>query len=349
MTEFTRRQILGAPLAAIAPRKRYSYYAPAIRSTVSEDVHWTPARPPVMKGEQFNMVIACDYAKRIYGIIGGRQAWYKDFELWPRGMSLCEGLLYVIDDPLIVALDPMTGVPVLKIEVPGYHARLNAVHVARVFGELRLTLCFDRGGDTTMSPGESVHCFRLMNGILLDPYLCTINSIHPRDACMTRAGQLLVADTFGNQVLLIDPARDELISVADEYFPNSVQELQDGWVLVCSEHGNRVIRWNPSTSERRMIFSAPIYPFNDIRMGSERIRELEVGTSDPDSDVAPARSLCAIQNAGLATLYSPNSARQRDGAILVADTDNHRVIVLRDGSIVTDVTGLNNPVNAVWL
>lgn len=349
MIEFTRRQILGAPLAAIYPKRRYSYYAPAIRSTVSKDVYWTPDRPPVMSGEHYNMVIACDYAKRIYGMVGGRQAWFKDFELWPRGMSLCEGSLYVIDGPSIVALDPMTGIPVLKIDVPGYHARINAVHVARVFGDLRLTLCFDRGGDTTMTPGESVHCFRLVDENLVDPYLCTINSIHPRDACITQAGQLLVADTFGGRALLIDPSSDKLIAVTDEYFPNSVQALQDGWVLVCSEHGNRVIIWNPWTGERRMIFSAPVYPFNDIRLGSQKIRELEVGTGDPNSDVSPARSLCAIQNVGFGTLYSPNSARQRDGAILVADTDNHRVIVLLDGRIVTEVRGLNNPVNAVWL
>jgi len=38
-----------------------------------------------------------------------------------------------------------------------------------------------------------------------------------------------------------------------------------------------------------------------------------------------------------------------DHGLLVADTDNHRVILVRSGQVVASITGFNNPTTAVML
>lgn len=341
---------LGAEAAAKPQDGPRSYYDPAARTTVpSEGIFWKPSNAPVMYGRNIDMAVASDYARRIYGFRGGRESWVLDFDDgWPRGMCVFEGALYVVKGSALLVVDPLSGEITRRIDVPGYHAPINAVHLIRLNGHVWVTLAFDRGGTETPSPGASVHCLQLIDGQLVEKYRCPFNTVHPRHAEMTDLG-LLVSDTFGGQVILVDTLVNRILAATTVYFPNSASLLPGGEVLICSEHGNRVFRWNVRTGMRSMVMSAPVAPFTDLRIDGHGLEALEILTADPKSASSPHKSKCSTESSGVDTLYSPNSAMTLNGLTLIADTDNHRVVVAREGRVITEVVGFNSPVNAVFI
>lgn len=336
-----------APGGVAQPR---SYYAPEERTTYPLfGQFWTPLNPPQVIGRPVDCVVMSDYAKRTYAFIDGNLAWIRDSaNSWPRSASIFEGNLFVVEGPQVIVINPKTGDERRRIDIPGFHAAVNAIDVRYWGGEVVVTLSFDRGGTTTWSEGESVHCLTLTAQGLEEFYRCPVNSVHPRHAEWGRLG-LIVSDTFGGAVRIVDPMTSRIVASTDVYFPNTATLLDDDTILICSEHGNRIFRWDPRNGQRFMVFSAPVWPFTNLEIDGKLFSELELNTADPQSKLNPKISKCAEEVAGEYTLYSPNSAIQNSGRVIVSDCDNHRVIVLHEGVIQTIITGFNNPVNAVFI
>lgn len=336
--------------AAATPVEPRSYYAPTKRTTFPlTGQYWKPRAKPVMTGAPVDCLVVCDYARCAYAFGDGRLKWTRDFpDSWPRAACLHEGILYMDQGPYLLALDPATGKECRRIGVPGYHAPINSVDFWSFGGEVIVTLCFDRGGSQTVTEGQSVHCLKFIDGELQEFWRCRVNSVHPRHAEYRGVG-LIVADTFGGVVEIVDPASSRVMASTEVYYPNTAKLLDGGMIQICSEHANRVFNWNPVTGEREMVMSAPVWPYIDPEVDGEIIRELELNTFDGGSPLEPQASRCAVDASGRYTLYSPNAASAQGNLVMIADCDNHRVIVMENREIITEITGFNNPVNAIFL
>lgn len=356
MLHFNRRLVLSgggaACLAGIAAATwlgrphatpRRSYYAPVERTTIMEEnPFWVPPEP-IMAGEVRDMVVASDMARRVYGFIDGRQAWALDLEWsWPRGIELFEGRLFVAFKAGLLVVDPKSGV-ILDRMPEVADVQVNGVHVWRdPAGAIGVTICTDKQGR------DAVRYYILEPAGLRLIRSGMASATNPRHAIMTEMG-LIVANTFGHVVELIDPITTKVLASTWAYYPNSVQRLDSGRVLICSEHANQVLTWQPETGRREIVFSAPISPFDDPSLSLAEIIEAEASTGDDEAGFSPSPSKAAVRSSGAATLYSPNSARLYGSDLFVADTDNHRVVLIRGGSVVTEVAGFNNPVTALLI
>lgn len=317
----------------------YSYFVPAENITigVTEEV---PLLAPTMTGTVRDMVVACDMSRRVYGFIGGAQSWMRDYPTsWPRGIDLFEGMLFIAAGDKIEVVNPKTGH--LHRVIAPQAGIINSVRVSRWNGFVWVALAFDINGV------GSVKIYK-MDNLELTLHLSNSQSAsHPRCAVVVD-GWVYVADTFGHRVYAIDIASGGgLRDTTDVYYPNTIDPVASGEVLICAEHENRVFKW--TVTSRTMVFCAPVSPFNNIAVGKDQVVTMTPATYDPASTFTPKKSLCAKESAGINTLYSPNSARYYGSNTLIADCDNHRVVVVSGGVVTTEVTGFNNPVNAVLI
>lgn len=160
---------------------------------------------------------------------------------------------------------------------------------------------------------------------------------YPRDA--TRAnGLVYVADTFGHRVAVFS-SKGRLVDSFEVFFPNSVQVVGRK-LIVAAEHQNQILEIDLDTRERRILFGCDLDVYADPNLTVEQVRAFE---SSGAAWRADRRGICEGR------LYSPNHATlYDDGTLLIADTDNHRVLVVRDGEIKTEIRNLNNPTRAAF-
>lgn len=289
------------------------------------------------------MVVACDLSKRVYGFVDGQVAWQWDDSLWSRALALFEGLVFIGTGTSIIAANPRTGYFHRVMTVPNAPSDIVGLSITEFDGDIWVVCCFDGGG-----PG-TVRGYRMQHLDLTEIFVNPIPAQYPRHAEMA-GGWIFVCETFGHRVYTVTTYGSEREST-DVYYPNYVQTLNGGaQALITAEHENRIIRWDyTATPETSLEMAAPVAPFNDPLKTKDDIIAEDAGTSDPNSPYDPKKSLCAKESAGSVTLYSPNSARLYGDDLLISDTDNHRVIIHRNGQIVTEVTGFNNPVTAVLI
>ncbi|BBT18338.1 hypothetical protein WP8S17C03_43870 [Metapseudomonas otitidis] len=154
-----------------------------------------------------------------------------------------------------------------------------------------------------------------------------------RDAIVTN-NRVYISDTFGHRVIILDRKTLKIISTRAAYFPNDLF-LIDGNVILVEEHANRLI--NVDTGE--IIFACPIWIY---MQNKSPIENIEKNIEKYNSTEKIGR--CAREFMGPNTLYSANSAIYTENTIIVADTDNHRIISIIDGNVVTELQNVNNPV-----
>jgi hypothetical protein len=326
------------------PRCLMSYYNPSIPGTLPLPVEGE-FECPVYSGERHSLVVACEHARTIYWFLDGAPSRILKTNLpatWPRALNAFDGLTFFADHNEIVVYDYLHPTEPVR-----YRQRLDplrlitSIKITSELGMVYVTVCFTGKDELNVK----VYTWTKWKFTEVDiKYL--EKAIEPRGAYYAR-GCLFVADTFGHRVYAVDTKSGEVIRNLPVYFPNTIEPAGNG-VRICAEHENRVYVWQyemPSPNNLTMEMSAPVSPYKDIQKGVEEIVRLEGGTADKNG-----LSKCAIEHVpGGFTLYSPNSATMTSKGLLVADTDNHRVILVRDNKIVTEVTGFNNPVNAVML
>lgn len=314
-----------------------SYYSPTVPGTVNI-TYGPPAQSPVYTGEQHNIAVACDLGREMYAFKAGSIAWQKSMpSSWPRALDVFEGLMLYADGQNLVVCNPATG---FVHQSYNLGAVINAVKVIRYGTTTYVSVCFDTTG------AGSVKLYTWSNMALTLAFTNPHSASNPRGAYYY-AGWMFIADTFGHRVYAVDVASGGMRNSTDVYYPNSIEPIASDKVLVCAEHENRVFEWDYyPTDVRTMLMSAPVVPYNDISKTKADIVSLESGTG-VSPGYTPPKSACAKEYAGAMTLYSPNSARITSQGLLIADTDNHRVILVRNGAVVTEITGFNNPVTAV--
>lgn len=159
---------------------------------------------------------------------------------------------------------------------------------------------------------------------------------YPRDATRSN-GLVYVADTFGHRVAIYDEKSATLVDSFEFYFPNSVQ-IVGRKMIVAAEHQNQIIEVDLDTRARKSLFGCNLGVY-----GNANATVLDVVTAQKDLRRDDGRSVCE------GVLYSPNHATlYDDGTLLIADTDNHRVLVVKNGKIKTEIRNLNNPTRAVF-
>ncbi len=165
------------------------------------------------------------------------------------------------------------------------------------------------------------------------------NAIYPRDAARYN-GKIVVADTFGHLIRVYDESTGALLKAIDSYYPNSVQLVDGGKnAIVTEEHANRVVKVDLATGEKEILYGCGIGIYSDTTATAR-----DFALNEHKYERADGKTQCAGR------LYSPNYAKlYEDGSLLIADTDNHRVIVVKGGVVVTEIKNLNNATSAVVL
>lgn len=310
-----------------------------------------PANAPVMTGIPRNMVVACDLSRVIYGFRNGVKRWQRAYpSTWPRGMDIYKEVLFVANGANIDLLCPWCGQVYRSITVPSSGGAINGLRVSESGGDTYVTLSLDATGVGT------VRIYKLtgtdQTNWALTHYLTSPQTAaYPRDAVVA-AGWCFVADTFGHRVygMALGSAGGAMRDSTDVYYPNSIDVRAANIIRICAEHENRVFDWQYDTNPdiRTMVACAPQLPFSDITKTKADIVAAESGTVDAASTFTPKKTVAAIECSGANTVYSPNSARTYGNELLIADTDNHRVVVRDATGIVTEATGFVNPVNALF-
>lgn len=332
----------------------YGYYAPSKSpkpGTVGTVLGTTG--DPVYAGESRNMAVVSDWGQRLDFFRDGALSWSKIHTgTWLRGLDVFRGLIYYAVEDYVVVRAPKDGFQICQFYLPkvvgGERKKINSLRFSTVGTDVFLTVCYDFSG------AGSVIVYRYIGGSFVSYYENPLYAASPRGAYFD--GRLVVADTFGpagdglGSVYLVNPATGARITWTNVYYPNTVEPASSGRVLICAEHENRAYEWYPVTGARVMRMSAPHALFSTLSNTSTMIKSGEAATAGP-MPPDPPKSACSVEHAGDWTLYSPNSARYgtSENEIAFADTDNNRVIVVRDGEMVVNVPGFNNPVNAVLI
>ncbi|TGX53169.1 hypothetical protein E5A73_09880 [Sphingomonas gei] len=148
---------------------------------------------------------------------------------------------------------------------------------------------------------------------------------------------LAIADTFGDRTVVQSVRDGKIIMNRSTYYANDV-EWRGDFVYVVEEHHDRVIAINILTGKSFVVLAPPIIGYWDanITLGSaprytcNSGSSLRLGASDTCS--------------GMMTLYAPNGIKLLKDGMWLADTDNSRVIFVKDGEVVSTLSGFNNPV-----
>jgi sugar lactone lactonase YvrE len=157
-----------------------------------------------------------------------------------------------------------------------------------------------------------------------------------RDALVAN-GKLYVSDTFGQRVAIFDLKTLKLIDEKRFYYPNDLFLIK-GRVMVVEEHGNRIV----DVESNNVFFSCPLWAYTQTK---KPVEEIEKQTTKYNSNEKVGR--CAREFMGQNTLYSANGAISAKKTVIVADTDNHRIIAIKNGEVVSELINTNNPVRVL--
>lgn len=301
-------------------------------------------------GEVRDIVVASDWGRRVYFFSQGSLALETVIPTsWPRAIDVLDRVVfYGVEDYLMARSFPagaILGTYALANPHQGGKKHINAIQFSRYMGKTFLTVCYDFIGP------NSVIVYEFADDKFVEFLSCPYVVSYPRGGYFTGV-KLVVADTFGpdedglGTVFMTDGITKE--TIANVYFPNTVYPMPNGNVLICAEHENRVYEGHPESGQKILHMSCGHHVFSRIENPSTHIAEFQ-GLTASHKVLHPQKSICSVEHGGPRSLYSPNSARMYGDDLLIADTDNNRVIVKRKNEIVTSVTGFNNPVTAVFV
>ncbi|WP_428086390.1 hypothetical protein [Candidatus Thioglobus sp.] len=187
------------------------------------------------------------------------------------------------------------------------------------------------------------------NKELIEVFKDPIRSFYSRHAITNGSDILFVADTFGQRVYGVDMKSNKKIFEIPSYFPNQIDLIDQDTILITEEHMNRVVSYNFKLNIFKVVASCPIQFYKNSVVTDLKTAEEKAPQFVAEKPIDYPKSLCASSEAGIKTLYSPNGARAYGkDKLLVADTDNHRIVIFEKGEVVTVIDGFNNPSDAAF-
>lgn len=295
-----------------------SYYEPGI--STQHIVYNANHLPLLFSGEHFpaDMIVASDVGTHVarYSAAGEKRWILVTYPATIRAINLEKNRLIAFAGAEKLTLDIANG-HVLKREPTGSNYLFYKKQGAYTLSGL------DEEGKGT---------------VFINKRRLPIKTSWARDA-LIHHGKLYVSDTHGQRVLIFNAKTLKLLRIRPFYFPNDLL-VAKGQVMVVEEHANRII----GVDDHTIPFSCPLWFYTQT---AKNVMFIEPQTKKLTSTDGVGR--CAREFMGPNTLYSANGAAYRDNTYVIADTDNHRVIAVRDGSVVSELLGVNNPVRVILL
>ena len=315
-----------AETLAVVVRARDSFYDPT-RGT--QHVAFDPAGDPYLTGETLPApIVVCEELSKQVKCIepDGAVRWVREFAGWPTDCAYADGFLYVVDGTTLHVITPDDGCDLTTYSFP---KPLSCVSVSAPY----LVLTFDQ-----RSPVELWRLSPDMGGVALAA--ATRMPGHYARKAIYDGRYVTVADTFWHRVFREDLATGEL-SEFHAYYPNDVQQVGPDKTLVTIEHENKVVIYDWATGRFNYVFGANFHTFSRAEP-DWAIGETEAQTAVPYGEFLISKA--AVEFSGKNTLYSPNRAvRLSENEYLISDTDNHRVVVVRSGAVVSEIHPFNTP------
>lgn len=145
---------------------------------------------------------------------------------------------------------------------------------------------------------------------------------YPRAAVDDKTRDVIwVADTFGHRVVAVDP-NDQIVHEFECSYPNDVQVLDDGRILVVAEHEDRVLIFDPDTTHAVDVLTSPFVGELSLPRADREASVWVAIDSQPNS-----RSKSSATHAGARTVYAPNGAHIVEGVMATASTDDQCVLI----------------------
>ncbi len=289
------------------------------RGTV--DVRYcTPSMPPRYAGQRLPhpFFVLSDFGQVVQKFDrGGRMLWQRKLDT-PRGMALHNGEVLVADAKDVVVLDAGSGVEKARYHQARYISAIDAF-------DDKVLLAYDEDG-----PG-TVMLYR-RTGQLLRPMTRYPQTFKHARGVALRDGVLYVADTFGHRIVKVDARSHATLDAVTSYYPNSI-ELTATSLIVAEEHLNLVTELDKNNFGRRRVIAGCLAPHGQSAQFYQQHRATELAM------------LPACQGDARQRLFSQNDAVLAGQFLFIADTDNHRVLVLKSGKHWGEMTGFNDPVN----
>lgn len=158
-----------------------------------------------------------------------------------------------------------------------------------------------------------------------------------------RGNKIAFADTFGLRTVIQSLDDGAILDQFPTYYPNDVAWRGD-FLYIAEEHHDRILAWNSISKKKFVVMAAPNPTLWDPNIGLTT-EETEYCGNDAPSPRSKSSDICA----GDFTLYAPNGFWLRKDGMFIADTDNSRVVYVKDGKAVSMLLGFNNPVSVVAL
>ncbi|MCP6699721.1 hypothetical protein [Pseudomonas donghuensis] len=314
---------------ANATEKNASYVAPALSRDESQSfyepggdthqlVYGANQLPLVFSGNDFpaDMIVASDVGTNIarYSASGQKTWMLVTYPDTVRAINLNKGVLTAYAGKQKLTIDPADGRVLEKTPT-------NAIFLFNKIQNGVVLKGLNQSGRGTVT----------INGNPLPA-----KTQWARDA-LIHNDRLYVSDTFGHQVLVFRLKNLELLYKKNFYYPNDLF-IANGSVMVVEEHANRVIAVDSGTIQ----FSCPLGLYMQTRKNIKDAEHQVVKYNSPNGV-----SRCAREFMGHNTLYSPNGGAYLKKTFVIADTDNHRIVAVKNGSVISELNGINNPVRII--
>ncbi len=257
----------------------------------------------------------------------GSVVWRKSL-LNPRGVGVDAGRVFVADLNRIHVLELASGVNLGFFKLPFLVSKAVGVDgkVAVLSNEIR----------------SSLYIYSVIGDRLELDWKIENVGVNARDFVFD-LNRVYVADTFGHKVKQYSVATGRKVSEIESFYPNSIQLLSRGKLLVSEEHLNALSEFDFNNFTRVVVHTC------ESGIGARSLQEHRSVASRPAKNGMQSSCKVSPWDYQNSNLFSPNDAKKKGGLVFVADTDNNRVIVLGDdGSVLSSVYNFNNPVG-VWV
>lgn len=263
------------------------------------------------------------------------------------GQPLSEAIISISDVSGAMLLIRNDAVEVLYRGAYGLNDLRVSGHIVQFLDNgMQVTYNLDTRSFTKQPTGTKGRCWDgtlacVATGIRILATNELVPAIHPRSALL--AGNVLyVPDLFGHQIAGYSFPGLQQLWAYDAYYPNDIELLNDGRLLVTEEHSNRIYKLDTATGAKESLLNCGLSVYADLNATSAQIIEAEL------SGILQApngHSIC--QN----RLYSPGSTRTGpNNTFIVSDTDNHRILILDiSGNVLTTVNNVNNPTRSQFV
>lgn len=308
------------------PEKKYSYYSPR---QGTHNIAYSEFQPPTMYGQLFpsSFLVQVQYANTLAHI--GRDGAVKwTYPSAGHFVTADETNIFINGLPDNRYIDVLSHAGNLKFSM-----RFDRpVNYMRTEGN-RLIVVYDTEAPVDIFSWDPV----AGRGALL---FSSVSVQYARSARL-QGNMLAIADTFGFRVIIQNVETSAVEGSYPAWFPNDVA-WRSNFVYVVEEHNDRIIALNSLTGKQHVVMAPPT--------AWRWMPELALGTEPLEycgTDLPYPRSLSSDMCSGMTTLYAPNGFALRKDGMLVADTDNARVVYITNGQVVSALVGLNNPVQVV--